>query len=461
MAQEVMHGEATPLIATPRGPLPGQDGQAGPRVDRPAVVKQPEFVRQRLQSLDVYRGLIMVALAFNGFGLLATARLHVAAAGKGQVAQDAVPFWEDVRYQSDHVEWVGCGFWDLIQPSFMFMVGVAMAFSYAKRRQQGQSWRQMLCHAGWRSLVLILLGIFLMSNGHRLANGTFATNWSLINVLTQIGLGYTFLFLLWGRSFRVQALAAVAILAGTWGLYMAYPSVGSAGIDLATGAKEVGVTSEWAQKHLAGVGEAWHKNANVGHAVDVVLLNLLPRRERFDFSDGGYQTLNFLPSLATMLFGLMCGELLRSCRAAGWKLFGLVAAGALGLAMGWALDLTGICPIIKRIWTPSWAIFSTGWCCLILAGLYTVVDVIGLRRWAFPLVVVGVNSIAIYCMSMTLKPWAARTLQTHLGEDVFRGWGLFPAGFELYAPTVQAVLVGLMFWLVCWWMYRNKVFVRI
>ena len=126
------------------------------------------------------------------------------------------------------------------------------------------------------------------------------------------------------------------------------------------------------------------------HAIDVWLLNLLPTD--FAYSRGGYQTINFIPSLATMLFGLMCGELLRSDRGPGKKLMVLVAAGVGGLLIGLFLEWTGICPIIKRIWTPSWALFSTGWCCLILASLYGIIDVAGLRRWAFPLVVVGAHA---------------------------------------------------------------------
>jgi predicted acyltransferase len=413
---------------------------SGP-VAAPPGAGKAEFIRQRLLSLDAYRGLIMVALAFNGFGLFATAENHLKAGGPSS-------FWEAVRYQFTHTEWTGCSFWDLIQPSFMFMVGAAMAFSYARRRQVGQSWPRMLGHAAWRSLVLIILGIFLMSNG----SNAHGTNWTFVNVLTQIGLGYTFLFLLWDRPWPLQALAALAILGGSWWLFVSYPH---AGIDLGRGAPAVGVSKKWAQEDLAGMAPAWYKNANVGHALDVEFLNLFPRRQRFEFNEGGYQTLNFLPSLATMLFGLMCGELLRSGRSARQKLLLLIGAGVAGLVAGQILELTGLCPIVKRIWTPAWAVFSTGWCCLILAGLYGVVDVLGYRRWTFPLVVVGVNSIAIYCMGMTLRGWTARTLQTHLGPDVFLAWGV------LYQPLLQALLVGLVFWLACWWMYRQKIFIRI
>ena len=422
---------------------------APPKTSSPPAVATPST---RLQSLDVYRGLIMTALAFNGFGLAATARNHMRAAtgGSSGSAGVAAPdsgsgFWGAVYHQFEHVEWIGCSFWDLIQPSFMFMVGVSMAYSYVNRQRQGHSYGRMFGHALWRGVILVALGIFLISNSRP------TTEWMLTNVLTQIGLGYPLLFLLWGRSVRVHAIAAVVILLGTCALYLAYPK---AGVDLTQGAPSVGVSAKWAQQHLAEVAPAWHKNANVGSALDLWLLNQLPRKEPFHFNVGGYVTLNFLPSLATMLFGLMCGELLRSSRDGRCKFQILLIAGVAGLALGWVGHALGV-PLVKRIWTPSWALFSTGWCCLILAALYGIVDLRGWRAWSFPLLVVGMNSIAIYVMGMTLKGWTAKTMQTHFGPDVFRLLG------PLNAPFVQATLVGLVFWLVCFWMYRRKIFLRI
>jgi heparan-alpha-glucosaminide N-acetyltransferase len=397
------------------------------------------FLKQRLQSLDAYRGLIMITLAFESFGLAATAHQHLQ-------NEPSSGFWKVVQHQFSHVEWAGCAYTDLIQPSFMFMVGVSMAYSYLKRRQMGHSYGRMFGHALWRSLVLVFLGVFLMSNWDP------TTNWTFVNVLTQIGLGYAFLFLLWGRTFRTQAIAAAGVLVGTWLLFVLYPG---SGVDLATGAPDVGVTAAWAQEHLAGIHAPWHKNANVGHAIDLWLLNLLPRPQPFRFNEGGYPTINFLPSLATMLFGLMCGELLRSDRSPKEKLTKLALAGVGGLVLGQVLHWTGICPAVKRIWTPGWAIFSTGWCCLILAALYGLIDVLNCRRWAFPLVVVGLNSVAMYCMGMTLKPWVAQSLKTHLGPS------LFSLGGETYEPMVHATLVGLVLWLICWWMYRRRIFLRI
>ena len=401
-----------------------------------------DLQRQRLQSLDAYRGLIMISLAFVGFGLAGTAENHLALFPDSE-------FWRQVRFQFTHVPWVGCSYWDMIQPSFMFMVGVSMAYSYLKRQRRGDSYRRMLGHAVTRSIVLILLSIFLMSKSRDY------TSWTFMNVLAQIGLGYPFLFLLWGRPFWLQMLAAVAILVGTTVAYETYPD---AGIDLATGDPAVGVTKQWADEYLAGVRPPWHKNANIGQAVDVWLLNKFPRPEPFEFNAGGYQTINFVPSLATMIFGLMCGELLRSSWSARRKILLLIVAGAIGIAAGQLLNHYGVCPLVKRIWTPAWALLSTGVCCLILGGLYMVIDVWGWRRWSFPLIVVGMNSIAIYCMSMSLKPWTARQLQTHFGDDIFTLHGYVDAA---WSPTVQAVLVGLVFWLICYYMYRNKIFVRI
>src|SRR5262245_46128137 len=175
MAHELIQRDA-PAVAVQVEPAAAEP-QAAPR-----AAEKKDFLGQRLLSLDVYRGLIMVTLAFSGFGLAATAarHLHTPTPLTAPAAPTIVrpleraanyvqnhakaPAWDAVYYQFEHVQWAGCGYWDLIQPSFMFMVGLAAAFSYAKRRRLGQSDRAMFAHAVWRSLVLILLGIFLISN---------------------------------------------------------------------------------------------------------------------------------------------------------------------------------------------------------------------------------------------------------------------------------------------------------
>ena len=122
--------------------------------------------------------------------------------------------------RADHVRWQGCTLWDLIMPAFLFMVGVALPFSIASRRRRGQGSARLFAHAVWRSIVLVLLGILIMSIGEPRSGLNF------INVLAQIGLGYWFVFLMAERSFRTQALTFVAILVGCWLWFYFVPAAG-------------------------------------------------------------------------------------------------------------------------------------------------------------------------------------------------------------------------------------------
>jgi len=393
---------------------------------------------QRLRSLDAYRGLVMLSIASHGLGL------HQAAK---QFPDSRL--WSVLALQTEHVPWVGCVYWDMIQPSFMFMVGVAMAFSYAKRRDRGDSYGSLLRHAVVRSFVLVGLGVLLASNW------SDQTDFVFVNVLAQIGLGYTFLFLLWGRRPAVQLSVALVVLVAYWSWFALYPLPGP-DFDYAS----VGVPADW--EHLEGFAAHWDKNTNAAAAFDVWLLNLFPRSEPFVFNRGGYQTLNFIPSLATMIFGLMAGELLRSRRRGAVKFGVLVGAGLLCLAVATALSYGDICPIVKRIWTPSWAFYSAGWTCLLLAAMVGAIDLCGQHRWAkpvqwcaFPLVVVGMNSLLMYMMAQLVHSWTRATLKIHLGPDYTNVLG--PA----YAPIVEAGCVILVFWLFCYWLYRQKIFLRV
>ena len=394
----------------------------------------PTSTAPRLLSLDAYRGFIMVVLAFGGFGLARTAELHL------QADADST-LWKFVLHHFDHGAWAGWGFWDLIMPAFIFMVGMAMPFSLARRVREGHTWAQLLGHVLVRTAVLILLGVFLIS--HRRPDSV----WTLVNTLAQIGLCYPFVFLVWGRGFTMQGFAAAASLVVTWLLFVLHggsPSLGP------------GVTAEWAAEHHAGIAQAWWKCSNMAHHLDVWFLNLFPRGVPFTAQGGGYQTLNFLPSLATMIAGLMCGEWMRRRDVSdSRKLHVLLGWGTVTLIVGLAFGHSGLCPIIKPIWTPSFALICTGCCMLMLAVFYYLVDVRGWSRWTFPFIVAGSNSIALYLMSQLLKPWVGELWQRYLGQDVFLLAG------ALWEPTFKATAIGLTFWLACYWMWRNQFFVRI
>jgi predicted acyltransferase len=387
---------------------------------------------RRLASIDVYRGLVMFLMMAEVLSFCAVAR---------SVPGGSV--WEFLCHHQSHVEWVGCVLHDLIQPSFSFLVGVALPFSLASRLARGQSTSRMTVHALWRSLVLVLLGVFLRSVGRQ------QTNWTFEDTLSQIGLGYTFLFLLGLRSVRVQWIAFAAIVVGYWALFAAYPLPGP---DFSYPA--VGVPADW--PHLAsGFPAHWNKNSNPAWAFDVWFLNLFPRGKPFQYNGGGYATLSFIPTLATMILGLIAGGELKRDQPAWQRVFRLSLAGLVGLGLGWGLGAFGICPVVKRIWTPSWVLYSGGICFLFMAFFHAVVDLLGIRFWAFPLQVIGMNSIAAYCLSHLVEEFLADSLRTHFGREIFNLFG------SAYAPFVRGMAVLALLWLILFWMYRRKLFLRV
>ena len=397
----------------------------------PPVASNPTPI-QRLASLDVYRGLVMF--------LLMAEVLHTGA------VSDAIPgsaFWAFLDLQQSHVRWTGCHLHDLIQPSFSFIVGVALPFSIAARMAKGQTRTRLSLHAFWRALLLILLGVFLRSRG------AVMTNWTFEDTLSQIGLGYGILFLIGFGSIRFQWGALATILIGYWLAFALYPLPGS-DFDWAS----IGITAAY-EHNLTGFAAHWNLNTNFAHAFDTWFMNLFPRQAPFLKNGGGYSTLSFIPTLGTMILGLIAGEVLRSDRTTKNKVQWLVVAGLVGLATGWILDALGICPVVKRIWTPSWVLFSGGWCLLLLAAFYGIIDGLKIRAWTFPLTVIGMNSIAAYCITESMHGFIGENLKTHLGQQFFAFAG---AGYE---PFFLGAAILLMMWLVLFWMYRRKIFLRI
>lgn len=301
----------------------------------------------------------------------------------------------------------------------------------------------MTRHAIGRALILILLGVFLRSVDHP------QTNWTFEDTLTQIGLGYPFLFLLGFRSARMQWIAFAVVMVGYWAAWALYP-LPSANFNYAS----VSVPADWPY-HASGFAAHWEKNANLGSAFDQWFLNLFPRAKPFVANDGGYLTLNFIPTLGTMLLGLVAGRWLRCTFSNSERVRRMLIAGAIGIVGGLALHFLGVCPLVKRIWTPTWTIFSGGCCFLLMALFYAMIDVRGWRRWAFPLVVIGMNSIAAYCFSHLFGEFFQSALNTNISPRFFTMFG------DALAPFVNGSLVLLLLWLVLFWMYRRKLFLKI
>jgi predicted acyltransferase len=386
----------------------------------------------RLGSIDAYRGLVMFLMMAE---VLELRRLAKAFPGH-QV-------WSLLAWHQTHVDWAGCTLHDLIQPSFSFLVGVAVPFSIASRIAKGQSRGWMLAHAMWRAIVLVLLGVFLRSMGKG------QTNWTFEDTLSQIGLGYVPLFLLGFTKQRWQVAALAVILVGYWGAFALYEAPPE-GFDYAA----VGVPADW-KYHYSGLAAHWNKNSNLAWAFDTWFLNLFPRPEPFLRNAGGYATLSFIPTLGTMILGLIAGGWLRQNESVWKKLGSFVATGVLLLALGLALHESGVCPCVKRIWTPSWTLYSGGWCFLLLALFYAVIDVGGLAAWSFPLRVIGANSITAYILAHGPDQFLLRSFRTHFGADVFKYFG--PA----YEHLVGGIAVLIVQWLILYWLYRQKIYIRI
>jgi predicted acyltransferase len=350
--------------------------------------------------------------------------------------------WRFFGHEFDHAAWSGCTLWDLIQPAFMFMVGVSLPWSVANRQARGQSFVTIFGHAVWRALLLVLLAVFLTSAWSK------HTEWVFTNVLAQIGLGYVFLFLLYFTTPRVHWLAAFGILFACFLAFALYP-VPPSNFDW----KSVGVPDNW--PHLTGFAAHWEKNANFAARFDLWFLNLFPRETPFTHNAGGYQTLNFIPSLVTMIFGMIAGRLFRRELSLAEKLKRLVMAGLAGIVLGQALQLAGFCPMVKRIWTPSWTLFSAGIVTLLLAAFVAAIEWRGWKRWAFPLIVAGLNPITLYCMWQLMGGFVRDSMKTHLGQHIFESFG------TLYTPILERVSTLLVFWLILFWMYRRKIFLRI
>jgi predicted acyltransferase len=386
---------------------------------------------QRNIAVDAYRGLVMLLMMGEVMNFAAVYHAYPASL-----------FWRVLAFNQTHVEWAGMGLHDMIQPSFTFLVGVAMPYSIASRLQKGQSFGKLLAHTLWRSILLMALGIFLRSIYSKITYFTFE------DTLTQIGMGYTFAFLLAFCKPRVQWIAFAAILFGYWLAWALYPAPGP-GFDYTA----VGVPADW-HHNFTGFASHWNKNSNLGNAVDVWFLNLFPRETPFAYNEGGYLTLSFIPTLGTMLLGLFAGQWFRA-EQPKIPIRKFLIAGVLLCAAGLLLHFSGICPIVKRIWTPAWTLWSGGVCFFFLAAFSWVIDVKGYRRWAFPLVVVGLNSIAAYLIAHLWERFIISSLHIHLGYQIFN---IFGPGLE---PLMLGITVMIVYWLVLYWMYKRKLFLRI
>ena len=337
----------------------------------------------------------MLILVSEGFGLAGLARRNPAFAGLAD--------------QFEHHPWEWIAFWDLIQPAFMFMVGVAMPFALARRLECGATHRQLFWHVAARSFRLLVMSQILLSvQRHVLV-------FQLTNVLAQIALTYFLCYLIMQLTFRWQALVAVLILAGHWALFVAFPGT---------------------------EGPFLSKTTNIGAVIDHFVFG----RD----NPGHWVSINFITSTATTLFGVWTGQLLKSNRSHKQKMQIMAISAVASLALGLIIHPWN--PIIKRICTSSFTIYSTGWVLLMLLAFYWIVEVQGYRKWTFPLLVVGANSIFIYSVDMVLHGWLNNSLAVFTRDFSWLGD---------FAPVAQSCTVLLVMWYLCYWLYQRRIFLKL
>jgi heparan-alpha-glucosaminide N-acetyltransferase len=430
------------MSGVPRRKVSSPKGRFSSRQERCASGVSPGTARStstsesasRILSVDAYRGLVIF--------------LMLAEVLRSCAVSAALPesnFWKLVCAQQTHATWLGCTLHDLIQPSFYFLVGLGLFLSLHRRLSSGQTFAVLARHVAVRSLALIVLGMVLVSIHPR------RWVWWFDDTLTQIGLAFPFAFLVAVRPKRDWLIALAVILGGYW-LWFALWPVPAPGFDYVA----VGVTPDWLQAHgLTGFAAHWQKSSNAAGAFDRWFLNLFPRDAPFVSDRDGLTTLNFIPSVGTMVLGLMAGDLLTSGKPATDTVRRLCIIGVVLICVGWLLGATGICPIVKAIWTPSWVLFSGGWCFLLLAVFYAGEALAGWTVAFFPLAVVGMNAIVAYTLSHVYPAFAFNSIRRVVGAGAF----------EVLGPTYEPVLYGttilLSYWLVLYVLHRRRIFFRL
>ena len=337
----------------------------------------------------------MILLVSHGFGIHEALKDNASLAWFGD--------------QFEHAAWVGCTLWDLIQPAFTFIVGVAMPFAFAARLSRGATRGELFKHVLWRAFALIALSNILSNWG-----STAPLKFQLINVLCQIALGYLLCFGLWLLPWRAHIASATALFLLHHALFYLYP----------------------------GPAGPFDPSGNIGSRLDLALLG-------YNYS-GSYTTLNFLGNALTILAGMWTGMFLRRESPHAHRLRALLVSAALCCAAG--LALAPVIPMVKRLWLGSFTLFSLGWVLLGLAACYWMVEVRGWKRWTAPALIAGANSIFLYSFSQVLRGWLSRGLAAFTGN--FSALG--PYGAIPHNLIVLGVMIGL-----CYWLHQRRIYFKL
>jgi predicted acyltransferase len=391
-----------------------------------SAAETPVTGKQRLESLDIFRGLTIAGMVLvNNPGSASYWPLDHA----DELMTAHPSGWYPGK------GWVDANGWtptDLIFPFFLFIVGASMVLSFAARRARGDSRQSLMKHAARRSALILLIGYAI-----RILPYFNFSHMRYPGVLQRIAVVYLFasVITLWSST-RGRILWIAGLLAGYYAVMRFVPVPGCD-------------PAAWMTQHCSLAG--WlDRKLMFGH---------LYRR---DFDPEGL--LSTFPAIATTLLGTLAGEFLRGAASLRQKLRGLALAGVVGVAAGYAWH--PFFPISKPLWTSSYVLFTAGAACLLLALCWWLVDMRGWRLWSRPFLWLGSNAIVAYALSTFVgKLWSiikmpdgshAIELQTWIYDHWFA-----PLAQEKNASLVFAVSYVALWTLVAWGLYRKKVFIKV
>jgi predicted acyltransferase len=357
----------------------------------------------RLLSLDFFRGLTMFLLIAEFTTLF------------NQLTDPSIEgSWiYQLGMQFHHHPWNGLHFWDLIQPFFMFIVGVAIPFSVINRKKRGQSDAQIRNHV-WRRAFLLLLfgwGLYVVGAGRIV--------FRFQNVLAQLSVTYLLAYLVMDKSVRTQVIFSFALILITELLYRSF----------------------WVE----GFDQPFVANENFGTWLDL----------QYGGADlnGSWVSFNAIPTTAHTIWGVLAGQLLISQRTDTQKLKILLIAGLIGLVAGYALS--PITPIIKRICTSSFILVSGGWTILALALSFWMIDMKKWNRGVLFFAIVGMNPLFIYLFAHLEGADFIRQIVEPFTTSLLSWMGEWPVSL------ITSILVLSLLWYLCYWLYKRRIFIKI
>ncbi|MCE5347649.1 MAG: DUF5009 domain-containing protein [Bacteroidales bacterium] len=354
--------------------------------------------QDRIFSIDFFRGFTMFMLAGGLGGLFG--KLDPGSGG---------PVVNFFQQQLSHVEWEGLHFWDLIQPFFMFIVGVAMPFSFSKRWARGDSWKKTFYHVLTRCFFLLVIGWAISSS---------ATGSNLNNVMAQLSVTYLIAFLIMRKPIKWQLLVSFALIIVSDLLYRFWS--------------------------VDGFNQPFVAGHNFGSWTDMMLTGSLDH--------GNWVPFNAIPTSAHTIWGVIVGMLLMKDWSPRKKIMTLMITGTIGLIVGYSMN--SFIPIIKHICTSSFIIVSGGWCLIAMAMSYWLIDVLNFRKVPLFFAVFGMNPLFIYLMGGSFRSFFGSLVNPFIYR-IF-GW----AG-EATIIVISTITIAVMLWYVCYFLYKRKIFIRL